>query len=87
MEYSTDIEGMEITVEYNYETGEDVVHTEPNGDPGTPGYPATVEITAVFTTLLNMSDEYIPINIMSILELDSSYIEKIEEEILESHER
>jgi hypothetical protein len=89
MVYHTDLEGMDITVNYAYEPGEEEVWTESNGDPGTPGCPSTVEVINVFTLLLDANNKNVPINIMSILEMDnfSSYIEDLEEEILEYHER
>ena len=70
MEYTKKVDGTELEVEYLYHKGEEAVWTDPNGDPGTPGYPAVVEILAVFATLKDKNN---------------NDIETIEEEILESY--
>lgn len=45
--------GNEVEVEYYYYPGEDEVHTESNGDPGTPGSPASAEMVHIWCELTN----------------------------------
>lgn len=45
--------GHKIEVEYYYYPGEDEVHTESNGDPGTPGSPPSAEIWRMWCELEN----------------------------------
>ena len=81
--FRTTINGMFMEVTYTYHKGEEEVHTESNGDPGTPGYPDTVTIDEVWTYLPDMSDNDIGVNIMDIIyNFEGDLIEALENEIL-----
>jgi|TARA_B110000977_G_scaffold152345_1_gene193450 hypothetical protein len=80
MEYSETIDGLEIEIEYLYDEGEPTVWTEPNGDPGTPGYPPSVEILTVFTLLKDRNNNDVMVDILPIWDYD---LETLEEEIIE----
>lgn len=75
--------GHEVEVEYYYYPGEAEVHTEPNGDPGTPGSPASAEITAIWAELpdpLGLDQE---VNILDVV--DSDQLESFSEQLVEKH--
>lgn len=84
MEHTDTIDGLEVEIEYMYDEGEPTVWTEPNGDPGTPGYPPSVEILAVFTMLKDKNNKELRVDILPIWDYD---LESLEEEILEKNYR
>ncbi len=82
MEHTDTIDGLEVEIEYIYDAGEPQVWTEPNGDPGTPGYPPSVEILSVFTSLKDKDNKDIMVDILPIWDYD---LETMEEEILKKN--
>ena len=84
MEHTDTIDGLEVEIEYMYDEGEPTVWTDSNGDPGTPGYPPSVEILAVFTMLKDKNNKELRVDILPIWDYD---IESLEEEILEKNYR
>jgi hypothetical protein len=75
--------GLEIHIEYDYYPGEDDQIYDSNGDPGTPGYPPTVEITAIWAELpdpLYLDQE---VNILDVV--DSDQLESFSEKLIEKH--
>jgi|TARA_R110000772_G_scaffold242105_1_gene354488 hypothetical protein len=84
MEHIDTIDGLEVEVEYLYDEGEPTVWTESNGDPGTPGYPPSVEILGVFTILKDKNNKDLRVDILPIWDYD---LESLEEEILEKNHR
>tara|TARA_R110001606_G_scaffold394632_1_gene565733 strand:+ start:1265 stop:1522 length:258 start_codon:yes stop_codon:yes gene_type:complete len=82
MEHTDTIDGLEVEIEYIYDAGEPEVWTEPNGDPGTPGYPPSVEILSVFTSLKDKDNKDIMVDILPIWDYD---LETMEDEILKKN--
>ena len=82
MEHTDTIDGLEVEIEYIYDAGEPEVWTEPNGDPGTPGHPPSVEILSVFTSLKDKDNKDIMVDILPIWDYD---LETMEEEILKKN--
>jgi len=72
--------GHEVEVEYFYYPGEAEVHTEPNGDPGTPGYGPSVEVYHVWYNTMDRIGNIVSVEVKDLLEED------FEERILETHE-
>jgi|TARA_B110000908_G_C10155156_1_gene403280 hypothetical protein len=80
-------DNQELDIEYEYDEGEPMVWTEPNGDPGTPGYPSTVVITHAFCSLKNAKGIYVVVDILPVFDMIvEDDICNLEDEILESHE-
>lgn len=75
--------GLEIHVEYDYYPGEDDQIYDSNGDPGTPGYPPTVEITAIWAELPDPSYLDQEVNILDVISSDQ--LESLSEELVEKH--
>jgi hypothetical protein len=78
-----------LTIEYNHEPGEEMVHTEPNGDPGTPGYAAGIEIMAIYVTLKDENNNQVTVDILPLTDefITEGDVEDFEEEILNYHGR
>jgi hypothetical protein len=83
MEFTYDMDGIELDVVYTYDPGEAEVWTESNGDPGTPGIAPSVEITAAYSLLKDRNNNDVMVDILP-LDIVNQY--DIEEEILESYE-
>lgn len=78
MSYETEIGGVAVVIEYNFEPGEEAIHTFANGDPGYPGSAALVEIVSITT-----EDG---VNLYPILEeVASDWITRTETQIAEEH--
>jgi len=82
MKYLDTIDNLELEIEYLYNEGEPTVWTEPNCDPGIPGYPPSVEILAVFTLLKDRNNNDVMVDILLIWDYD---LETLQEEILEKN--
>ena len=90
MRYNKEDGDFILSIEYTHTAGEEMVHTESNGDPGTPGYPTVVEITAIYTAARDENDNEVMIDILSIANLLSDEFDdcsSLENEILEYHDR
>ena len=66
MRYNKEDGDFILSIEYTHTAGEEMVHTESNGDPGTPGYPTVVEITAIYTAAKDENDNDVMIDILCI---------------------
>ena len=79
----------EFIIDYDYEEGEEEIHTLPNGDPGSPAYGPEITLLTMFTELKDKNGNMVSVNIFPILELieDGALdLYNIEKEISESHE-
>jgi len=79
---------LEADIHYKYDKGEDIVWTTDSGDPGTPGYPPSVEIINIFVSLPDANNNSVVVDILPNLfwALDVICIEDIEEQILKTYE-
>jgi len=74
--------GHEVEVEYYYYPGEAEVHTEPNGDPGTPGSPASAEMVHIWCEMPNDEGSTSIVDVLYLIEpayLSDEIIEKYHE--------
>ena len=80
--YRGDIEywGYDAEVEYTFDPGEPEVHTETNGDPGTPGTGPSVDVHRIWVELESNEGCSVVVDISSVF-YDASW----EEEILEKY--
>jgi len=73
-------------VDYTYHKEEKEVWTESNGDPGTPGYPAYVDIHAIYMPLKDENGNTVGTDIMPILHEMDIDLDNIENQILKENE-
>tara|TARA_R110000744_G_scaffold261509_2_gene376238 strand:+ start:141 stop:401 length:261 start_codon:yes stop_codon:yes gene_type:complete len=80
--YRGDIEhwGYDAEVEYTFDPGEPEVHTETNGDPGTPGTGPSVDVHRIWVELESNEGCSVVVDISSVF-----YESSIEEHILEKY--
>tara|TARA_R110000764_G_scaffold221013_1_gene309350 strand:- start:79 stop:339 length:261 start_codon:yes stop_codon:yes gene_type:complete len=80
--YRGDIEhwGYDAEVEYTFDPGEPEVHTETNGDPGTPGTGPSVDVHRIWVELESNEGRSVVVDISSVF-YDASW----EEQILEKY--
>jgi len=84
--YSID-DDTDVEFIYSYDPGEEEVHTESNGDPGTPGSPSTINITRGWVTLESSTPgEMVEVDILPLSDQLDIDLEHIEELIREEHE-
>lgn len=76
-----DYHGHDAEVEYTFDPGEPEVHTESNGDPGTPGIGPSIEITRIWVELESIGGRKVMVDVSSIF-----YETSIEQDIIEYHE-
>jgi hypothetical protein len=79
------INNVTIDVIYTFIEGESEVYTEPNGDPGTPGFPPGVEIQEAWVELSNDRGGTSVVNILQFIDMGIALFD-IEEKLLEDHE-
>tara|TARA_R110000803_G_scaffold121628_1_gene189725 strand:- start:374 stop:634 length:261 start_codon:yes stop_codon:yes gene_type:complete len=72
--------GYDAEVEYTFDPGEPEVHTESNGDPGTPGTGPSVDVHRIWVELESQEGRSLPVDISSVY-----YETSIEEHILEKY--
>jgi len=84
MEYETNINGIDITVEYIFEPAEEQIWTSSNGDPGTPGSAASVEITNIWTLLKDTNGKFVNVDIKELVEIEYLDLLDLEEQILKT---
>tara|TARA_R110001592_G_scaffold51221_1_gene157817 strand:+ start:3050 stop:3310 length:261 start_codon:yes stop_codon:yes gene_type:complete len=72
--------GHEAEIEYSFDPGEPEVHTESNGDPGTPGTGPSVEVERIWVELESNEGRSVVVDISSVF-----YETSIEEQILEKY--
>lgn len=70
-----------VTVEYTFDPGEPDQWYDSNGDPGTPGYPASVDIYHVWTTLKDKSGTEHEVDLLPVTGTDEFY-----DEVMSYHE-
>ena len=77
-------ETLTIEFHYNYEPGEPMIWSYPNGDPGHPGCDPEVNIYKAMLVLSDNNDKRVKVDISPLLHhLYDIEIDDIEEEILE----
>jgi hypothetical protein len=84
MEYETNINGIDITVEYIFEPAEEQIWTSSNGDPGTPGSADSVEITNIWTLLKDTNGKFVNVDIKELVEIEYLDLLDLEEQILKT---
>lgn len=86
--YTIDIDKtLYCEVEYTYHKKEDQVWSESNGDPGTPGYPAYVEVHAIYMPLKDENGNTVGADILPILDdMIDIDLDNIEDKILRYNE-
>jgi len=57
-----------VTIEYEYDPGEPMIHTYPNGDPGHPGSAPSVTIYHAWATLKDRKGNEVEVDVLTILE-------------------
>jgi hypothetical protein len=78
---------LKIEFVYDYEPGESMIHTYPNGDPGHPGVKPEVNITKVLAFLKERdSEKLVEIDLLQLYEELEIDFDKIEELIVKEHE-
>ena len=85
--YREDIEylGYDAEVEYTFDPGEPEVHTETNGDPGTPGISPSINIITVMLNLKDINKNNVNVDLLPIIdELHDLSMDDLEEEIINS---
>ena len=85
--YDYDHNGILMDIHYTREDGEPEVHTELNGDPGTPGTDPTVTIHHIFITLKDKNKNDIDVDIYPIIDEFEIDMEHVDYEINEYYER
>ena len=75
-----DYHGHDAEVEYTFDPGEPEVHTETNGDPGTPGTGPSVDVHRIWVELESNEGCSAVVDISSVF-----YETSIEEHILEKY--
>jgi hypothetical protein len=85
--YDYDHNGILMDIHYTREAGEPEVHTELNGDPGTPGTDPAVTIHHIFITLKDKNKNDIQVDIYPILDEFDVYGNDLEDEINNEYER
>ena len=73
-------------IEYSYNKKEQEVWSESNGDPGTPGSPAYIEVHAVYMPLKDENGHIVGVDIMPLLDEMDIDLDNIEDIILETYE-
>ena len=73
-------------VDYTYHKKEEEVWTESNGDPGTPGHPAYIEVHAVYMPLKDEIGNVVGVDVMPLLHEMDIDLENIEEIIENNYE-
>lgn len=76
--------GQWVEVEYEYDPGEPMIHTYPNGDPGHPGSAPSVNIYAAYAEVKDKNGLIVSVNIWPYLCLDDQA--DIEEKLYNQHE-
>ena len=71
----------DVIVEYTYDPGEPDQYYDLNGDPGTPGYPASVDIYHVWATFKDRTGKSCEVNLLPIVDTDEFY-----DEVMRNHE-
>jgi hypothetical protein len=74
--------GNEVEVEYYYYPGEPEVHTESNGDPGTPGTAPSAEMIRIWCELENDEGSSSIVDVLGLIDpefLSDEIIEKYHE--------
>ncbi len=76
-----------LDVHYEYDPGEPMIHTYPNGDPGHPGSGPSVEIKEIRCLAEDKDGNYHDVDILPFLELAESELDlwKLDEKILEEN--
>ena len=78
---------IDLDIEYCYEAGEPDEYYDQYGNPGTPGYPSSVEITHVWYTLKDYNKNEVTVDILPVFDIIlEGDIYNLEEEILDYHE-
>ena len=72
--------GESVTVEYTYDPGEPDQWYDSNGDPGTPGYGPSADITHVWYSGIDRRGNLVNVDVMNLIDED------FEQEILDYHE-
>lgn len=75
--------GLDVHIEYDYYPGEPDQMYDSNGDPGTPGYPPSIEITAIWADLPNPSGVDQEVDVLDVYHPD--YLEMLSEQLIEKH--
>tara|TARA_R100000935_G_C2741590_1_gene126074 strand:- start:29 stop:301 length:273 start_codon:yes stop_codon:yes gene_type:complete len=75
-------------IEYSYNKKVKEVWSESNGDPGTPGYPAYIEVHAIYMPLKDENGNKVGVDIMPLLDqMDGGMdLDNIEDLILKTYE-
>ena len=73
-----------LDVHYEYDPGEPMIHTYPNGDPGHPGSAPSVNIYAAYAEVKDKNGLLVSVNIWPYLCLDDQA--DIEEKLYNQHE-
>ena len=81
LSYEYEYNGTLLDIEYEYDPGEKTVWTESNGDPGTPGVAASIEIYTIWALLKDRNGNSIDVNVTDFI-----HTHHIESKILETHE-
>ena len=79
--YDYEYNGTLLEIEYEYDPGEKTVWTESNGDPGTPGIAASIEIYTIWAVLKDRNGNSIDVDVTNFI-----HTHHIESKILESYE-
>jgi len=73
-------------VDYTYNKAEKEVWSESNGDPGTPGSPAYIDINAVYMPLKDENGNTVGVDIMPLLDEMDIDLDNIDDIILKTYE-
>ena len=83
--YTYDHNGILMDIHYTREAGEPEVHTETNGDPGTPGISPSINIITVMLNLKDINKNNVNVDLLPIIdELHDLSMDNLEEEIINS---
>ena len=85
--YTYNHNGILMDIHYKREAGEPEVHTESNGDPGTPGTDPTITIHYIFIILKDKNKNDIEVDVYPILDEFDIDIDTLEHEINNEYER
>lgn len=71
-----------VTVEYTYDPGEPDEYYDSRGNPGTPGYPASVDIYHVWATFKDRTGKDCEVDLLPVIDTDVFY-----DEVMSNHEQ
>ena len=79
---------IDLEIDYYYEPGEPDEYYDQHGNPGTPGYPASIEMAHVWWTLQDDKKNEVTVDVLPVLDIIiEGDIYNLEEDILNHHEQ